>query len=210
MVSGVISGRPAADGFPGYVEQFKGSRYIKGIRQVLHGQNTPAGYCLDPKFIRGIERLGEFGLRFDLCLRTSELADGGKLIDACPNTSFILDHCGNAKVHGPDGKAPDRTSWQRDIAALAKRPNVVCKVSGIVNSATQGGWGPADLAPIVNHVVDTFGPDRVMFASDWPVCTTVASLAEWVESLRAIVRERPADQQRKLFHDNAMRVYGLT
>ena len=145
MVAGVVSGRPAADDFRRYAEQFKGSPYIKGMRQVLHGPATPAGFCLNPKFVHGVQMLGELGLRFDLCMRTGELADGGKLIDTCPGTKFILDHCGNAKVHGPDGKAPDRIQWQRDIAGLAKRPNVVCKVSGIVNSAKKDGWGPADL-----------------------------------------------------------------
>jgi predicted TIM-barrel fold metal-dependent hydrolase len=209
MVAGVVSGRPAVDGFRTYIEQFKASRFVKGVRQVLHGQSTPPGYCLDPKFVKGVQLLGEFGLRFDLCVRPGELTDAGKLIDACPGTQFILDHCGNANVHGPDGKAPDRTQWQRDVAGLAKRPNLVCKVSGIIASAKPGAWSPADLAPIVNHVFDSFGADRVMFASDWPVCTTVAPVADWVNSLKAIIRERPAEQQRKLFHDNAVRVYGL-
>jgi predicted TIM-barrel fold metal-dependent hydrolase len=210
MVAGVVSGRPASDGFRTYAEQFKGSPYVKGLRQVLHGAKTPPGYCLDPKFVRSIQMLGEFGLRFDVCVRPAELADAGKLIDACPGTQFILDHCGNAKVHGPDGKAPDRTQWRRDLAALTKRPNLVCKVSGLVNSAKKGAWSAADLAPIVNHVLDSFGPDRVIFAGDWPVCTTVATLAEWVSALKEIVRERPAEQQRKLFHDNAVKVYGLS
>ncbi len=210
MVGGVVSGRPAADGFAVYAAQFRNSPYVKGIRQVLHADSTPPGYCLDPKFVRGIQRLGELGLRFDLCMRPAELADAGKLIDACPGTQFILDHCGNAPVHGPDGVAPDRTQWQRDMTALARRSNLVCKVSGLVNSAKKGAWGPSDLAPIVNHVLDSFGPDRVIFASDWPVCTTVATLAEWVAALQTVVRDRADAQQRKLFHDNAVRIYGLT
>jgi L-fuconolactonase len=153
--------------------------------------------------------LGELNLRFDLCMRTSELTDAARLIDVCPGTQFILDHCGNAPVHMPDGGTPDRTQWKRDIAALARRPNLVCKVSGLVNTAKKGAWGPADLAPIVNHVLDSFGPNRVMFASDWPVCSTVATLADWLAALQAVVRERPDEQQRKLFHDNAVRFYGL-
>jgi L-fuconolactonase len=96
------------------------------------------------------------------------------------------------------------------MTALARRSNLVCKVSGLVNSAKKGAWGPADLAPIINHVLDSFGPDRVIFASDWPVCTTVATLAEWVAALQTVVRDRSDDQRRKLFHDNAVRIYGLT
>ena len=71
-------------------------------------------------------------------------------------------------------------------------------------------WKPDDLAPIVNHVLKVFGPDRVMFGGDWPVCTRAASLRQWVEALRAIVKDRPRGEQQKLFHDNAMRVYRLS
>jgi L-fuconolactonase len=82
-------------------------------------------------------------------------------------------------------------------------------VSGLVNTAKPSAWGPADLAPIVNHVLDSFGHDRAIFASDWPVCTTVATLAQWVTALQAVVSERPEEQRRKLFHDNAARIYDM-
>src|SRR5262249_17930264 len=110
MAAAVISGRPASETFEPYIRRFAASPYIKGVRQVLHGR-TPAGHCLSPEFIRGIRLLGDLGLSFDLCMRAEELADGAKLIDACPNTRFILDHCGNANV-----QATDRSQWQRDIA----------------------------------------------------------------------------------------------
>jgi L-fuconolactonase len=203
MVAAVVSGRPASDGFAKYAGQFKDSKYVKGIRQVLH-QTAPAGYCLDKKFIAGIRRLGELGLRFDLCMRAAELPDAAKLIDACPDTRFILDHCGNADV-----KAKERTQWQKDMADLAKRKNVVGKVSGIVASAPPGKWKADDLAPIVNHTLEVFGPERVMFGGDWPVCTAAASLAQWVAALRSIVKDHKEAEQRKLFHDNAVRFYGL-
>jgi predicted TIM-barrel fold metal-dependent hydrolase len=209
MVGGVVSGRPASDGFRAFVDQFYGNAAVKGIRQVLHVPATPPGYCLNPAFVGGVQLLGELGLRFDLCMRPAELSDATKLINACPDTKFILDHCGNAPVHQPDDSAPDRTQWKRDITALAKCSNLVCKVSGLVNTAKKGAWGPGDLAPIVNHVLDSFGPDRAMFGSDWPVCTTVATLAEWLTALRDVVHERPDEQQQKLFHDNAVRAYSL-
>jgi L-fuconolactonase len=203
-VAAVVSGRPASDDFARYVTPFKGSPFIKGIRQVLHDPDTPPGYCLDPKFVRGIRLLGELGLSFDLCMRAAELPDAARLLDACPDTRFILDHCGNADV-----RAKDRSRWQKDIAEVAKRKNVVCKVSGIVVSAAPGPWGPDDLAPIVHHTLNVFGPERVLFGGDWPVCTLAASLRQWVEALRAIVRTRPEAEQRRLFHDNAVRVYRL-
>jgi L-fuconolactonase len=204
MVAGVISERPASSTFPRFIDQYKNSAYIKGVRQVLHNEGVPAGTCLDEKFIRGIRLLGQLDKSFDLCMRPGELLDAAKLIDACPDTRFILDHCGNAKV--PD---KDRTQWKKGMDAVAKRKNVVCKVSGIVASAEKGKWSAEELAPIVNHTLDAFGPDRVMFGGDWPVCTLGATFKEWVTALQAIVKDRKREDQRKLFHDNAVRVYGL-
>jgi predicted TIM-barrel fold metal-dependent hydrolase len=204
MVAAVISGRPASEGFKKYITRFKEDKPIKGVRQVLHGPDTPAGYCLDEKFIKGIRLLGELGLSFDLCMRSTELLDGAKLVDACPDTRFILDHCGNANV-----QEKDRSQWERDIAAVARRKNVVGKVSGVVASARPGRWTADDLAPIVNHTLEVFGPDRVMFGGDWPVCTLAATYRQWVEALQTIVRDRPEAERRKLFHDNAVRFYGL-
>jgi len=209
MVAGVVSGRPAADEFKDYIAAIRNSPHIKGVRQVLHVSTTPLGYCLDPKFVRGIRLLGEHRLSFDLCMRPAELPDAGKLIDQCPDTRFILDHCGNAPVHTKESDVPDRTQWKRDMEQLALRKNLVCKVSGIVSSAKKG-WAPDDLAPIVNHVLDTFGPDRVMFGGDWPVCLLGGTLAEWVNALKAVIASRPVEQQRKMLHDNAARVYGIS
>lgn len=205
MVAAVVGGHPADPGFAKYVRQFEGSPYVKGIRQCIHVDSTPAGYCLQPAFINGVRLLGSLGLRYDICIRSGELADAAKLVDACPDTRFILDHCGNGPV-----QASDRSQWQRDMELLGKKPNLVCKVSGIVASAEKGKWTADDLAPLVNHTIASFGWDRVMFGGDWPVCTLTASYKQWVNALRAIVADRKDDEQRKLFHDNAMRVYGLT
>jgi predicted TIM-barrel fold metal-dependent hydrolase len=213
MVAGVISGRPNSEDFAKYIKPFKGNRYIKGVRQILHAQ-TPAGLCLEPQFTKGIRLLGELGLSFDLCMRPNDLGDAVKLVDACPDTRFILDHCGNGEVNmfSLDAKrsATSAAVWKRGMEDLAKRKNLVaCKVSGIIVSATPGKWTADDLAPIINHTLDTFGPDRVMFGGDWPVCSQVATYKEWLTALQTIVKSRSEEQQRKLFHDNAVRAYGL-
>src|SRR5262245_38811389 len=162
-IAAVVSGRPAADSFATYVSPFKGSPYIKGIRQVLHGDSTPAGHCLSEDFVSGIRRLGELGLSFDLCLRPKELADGAKLAELCPETRFIVDHCGNADPKafftsrdsrlGDAEIDHDAENWRRDIERLAARPNVICKISGIVARVSKQ-WSADDLAPIVNHCLD--------------------------------------------------------
>jgi L-fuconolactonase len=205
MAAAVIGGRPAAPGFRDYLARCRETPHVRGVRQVLHGASTPPGYCLAPEFVRGIRLLGELGLSFDLCMRAAELADGVKLVDACPETRFILDHCGNPSV-----QAEDRSQWEADLGALAARPNVVCKVYGIVASARPGAWTPEDLAPIVDRVLAEFGPDRVFFGGDWPVCTLTATFGQWVEALRRIVRNRSDEENRKLFHDNAARFYRLS
>jgi predicted TIM-barrel fold metal-dependent hydrolase len=204
MAAAVISGRPAAADFETYLNRFKGNAHIKGLRQVLHTPATPAGFCLGEAFVKGVRLLGARGLSFDLCMRPTDLRDALKLTEACPDTRFILDHCGNGPVF-----AKDRGQWQKDMAALAQRRNVVCKVSGIVAQCQPGKWTAKDLAPVVNHTLDVFGPERVMFAGDWPVCTLGATYRQWVDALKEIVRQRPAAQQRRLFHDNAAAYYGL-
>lgn len=204
MVAAVVSGRPASDDFVKYLDGLKDHRAIKGVRQVLHGPDTKAGYCLDKKFIDGIRLLGTRHLSFDLCMRPGELLDAAKLIDACPETRFILDHCGNGDV-----QAKDRSQWEKDIAEVAKRKNVVGKVSGIVVTAKPDHWSADDLAPIAKHTLEVFGPDRVMFGGDWPVCTKTATFRQWFQALASIVRDRSAEEKRKLFHDNAVRFYGL-
>ncbi|WP_152051301.1 amidohydrolase family protein [Tautonia marina] len=204
LVGAVIGGRPASDAFGTYLDRFRDSPEVKGVRQVLHGGGTPPGTCLEPEFIRGIRLLGERGLSFDLCMRPGELRDGARLVDACPDTFFILDHCGN-----PNVQAADHSAWRDDLARLAERENLVCKVSGIVASANPETWTPDDLAPIITHVLDCFGPDRVVFGGDWPVCTRAASLRQWTEALKVVVADRSLVNRKKLFHDNAMRVYRL-
>ncbi len=212
----VIGGRPDAPDFGAYVRRFRADPSFKGVRRVLHSPATPAGYCLKPEFVRGVRLLGELGKRFDLCMRAPELGDALKLTELCPGTRFVLDHCGNPDLKAfrpprPGEERPRHTAddWKRAIAALAKRPNVIGKISGIAASLPPGGEA-GDLAPVVNHCLDAFGPDRVVFGGDWPVCLLGASYPQWVAMLRQIIASRPVAQQRKLWSANALRHYALT
>lgn len=216
-VAAVISGRPAdAEGFKAYITRFKDSPYIKGVRQVLHVPETPPGYCLQPSFVKSVQLLGDLGMSFDICMRPAELGDAVKLVDQCPGTQFILDHCGNADFYVVAGLGNagaetlhTRQQWMDDIRALADRPNVVCKISGIIARARPGDWTASDLAPAINHCLDSFGPDRVVFGGDWPVCTLGAPYASWVNALKMVIMNRSEEEQRKLLHDNAARIYGV-
>lgn len=207
MAAAVVGGSPQATEFRRYAKKYENNSFIKGYRTVLHDPDRPKGMCLAPTFVEHMKMLGAMGKSFDLCLRPAEVMDGVKLAEKCPKTRFILDHCGNLSVTNTDDKL--RKAWEEGIKAAAERENMVCKISGIIVTAKKGEWKKEDLADNVNFCLEAFGADRVLFAGDWPVCTLRASFAEWLSALKGIVRDRPPDFQRKLFHDNAIKFYGL-
>ena len=216
-VAATIGGRPASDNFESYVRRYAGNGIVKGLRQVLHGDSTPPGFCLSPEFMRGMRTLGKHGLNFELTMRPTELRDGAKLIKECPDTRFVLDHCGNGDPKAFDPKlgpglkrscTPDE--WKRGIDAVASsRVDVMCKISGIVAFVPPGKWQAENLAPVVNHCLDTFGPDRVFFGGDWPVCLLGGPVRGWVDALKQIISSRPTSEQQKLWSGNATKFYGL-
>jgi len=205
MKGAVISGRPSSKQFKDYISKISKLNGIRGVRQVLHVPTTPPAYCLSHDFIEGVRLLGSKNLSFDLCVKHGELGNVSLLLDLCPDTFFILDHCGN-----PDLKEKDLSPWKRGLESVAKRKNVVCKISGFLASAPGfGKWSIEEVAPIINHTLDTFGPDRVMFAGDWPVVLLAASFADWIGAVRQTVSSRPILDQRKLFYENALKHYKL-
>ena len=216
-IAATIGGRPASPQFESYIAKYKATGYVKGVRQVMHGDSTPKGFCLQPDFVRGIRALGKHRLNFELTMRPGELLDGAKLTEQCPDTRFVLDHCGNGDPKwlsprlAPKGPRKDLSDqWKRGIDACAARPNVVCKISGIVAFVPPGKWRSEDLAPVVNHCLDAFGPDRVFFGGDWPVCLLGSPVRGWVDALKQIVASRPISDRRKLWSKNAIRFYGLS
>jgi L-fuconolactonase len=121
-----------------------------------------------PELIKGVQLLGEFGLSFDLCANHQQLSAAIDLVKATPNVRHAVNHCG-----GPDIKGKQFQPWANHISELASFDNVYCKVSGIVTTAGED-WTKTDLKPYIDHLVATFGYDRLMFGSDWPVCTLAA------------------------------------
>jgi len=208
----VIAGSPAEEGFREYIARFKGSPYVKGVRGAL-----PLERMGDRQVIENLHLLGDLSMRFDLNVSPPALAEAARLVEQCPDTRFILDHCGNADpvaffpvgrtAPRPAQHAPER--WRKDMDKLAARGNVVCKISGIVDNVPEYPLVADDLAPIINHCLDAFGPDRVVFGSDWPVCLLGAPLRRWVEFLKEVTANRPEAERRMLFHDNAVRLYDL-
>jgi predicted TIM-barrel fold metal-dependent hydrolase len=199
----VACGRPENEDFKSYLDAIGGHARLKGIRRVLHTQ--PDGVGQGVTFLKNVAALPDYGLSFDICVLARQLPIAIKLISSCPDVIFILDHCGVPQV-----KERNLDPWRLHITEIAKFPNVSCKISGLVAYADPQSWTAEDLRPFIDHAIGSFGWDRVMFGSDWPVCTLSASYRQWVEALQAITQGAGEVNQRKLFHDNAVRVYRLT
>ena len=220
MLGMVVSTDPGKPGFTELLGANSGNPFIKGVRQVLHNPEQASRYCLTPEFVQGIRALGKRDLLFDICIRPAELHDAVELCRQVPETTFVLDHCGNADpyvVNGHrkiDSSSSDTTyvhskeSWQKGIYKLGELENVYCKISGIVARA-ETDWNAQTLAPTVNTCLEAFGEDRVVFGGDWPVCTLGASLSQWIAALKEIVSTRPTVVQDKMFSINAERLYQL-
>jgi L-fuconolactonase len=208
MVAAIIGGVPHKTEFAEYARKYSDSKYVCGVRNVLHDPDRPQGMCLEETFIKNMQLLGELGLTFDFCMRPGEIGDAVKLANKCPDTQFIIDHCGNMPVQGYEPAL--LKSWQESMKAAADLKNVACKISGIVVTATKGKWTAKDLAPHINFCMDTFGEDQIVFGGDWPVCTLSATYQQWAEALHEIVKNRPDSFRQKLFHDNALRIYGVS
>lgn len=185
-----------------HLERFWSHPKLKGVRRVLH---TQADEIFDnPRFRKHLAELPERGLSFDLCVSSTQLPLALALIERNPRLSIILDHCG-----GPSILPPVLEPWRAHIRAISQHPNVVCKISGIVASIGAQPWSSETLRPFIEHVIECFGWDRVLWGSDWPVCTLTCSLKTWLETAQAITQSATTEEREQLFWRNATRVYRL-
>lgn len=211
-VAAVISADLMSPDFETYITQFKDSEYIKGIR---YGFRSTA-VMKEPQLIRNVELLGKLNMSLDFTISPAWLPSIAELIKACPGTKFLVNHCGNADPRAfldpttISGKPNhDANEWIAAMKSVAENKNVVCKISGIISVSSGYIKSAETLAPGINHCLNIFGPKRVMFASDWPWCLKSNSLEEWVNILKEIVKNRPYKEQKRLFHDNAIKFYNI-
>ncbi|MGH7100877.1 MAG: amidohydrolase family protein [Acetobacteraceae bacterium] len=176
---------------------------VCAIRRLIQTQKDPE-FCLRPDFIAGVRLLAHHQWPFDICVRHHQLPQVIAMARRCPEVSFVLDHIGK-----PGIKAGLVEPWQRQIAELARLPNVVCKISGVATEADHTHWTREQLRPYLEHCITEFGFDRVMFGSDWPVLELAGTYADWVGIVDEIVAGAPEADKRKLFRDTAIRVYRL-
>lgn len=203
LLRGAISAcRPEEDGFAERVERALGDPFIKGFRRILH--TVDDGISQSSLFRENVKRLSGTRLTFDICMFPRQQPLARALVDLTPDVTFILDHCGV-----PDIKDGDFDGWKRGISELSERPNLMAKVSGIIAYADADNWTAETLRPYVEHIIDRFGWDRVVWGSDWPVCTLGGGLLAWVAATNAILLGCSDDERDSLFWKNADRTWKL-
>lgn len=194
----ISAARPESPDFAAWLERVD-RRVVKGIRRVLHV--VPDDVSQTPLFRENVRRLGSAGLPFDICMLQRQLALASDLVDACPETTFILDHCGVPDIAG--GSFAD---WASHITRLARRENLHVKLSGIT-AYGPADWTAATLRPYVQHAIESFGPSRVVWGSDSPVCTLQSSLSEWVAVTHLLLSGVTPEERGAILHGNARRLW---
>lgn len=157
------------------LEKYASSPWLKGVRHVI--QDEPdVQFVLRDDFQRGIALLQQYNLAYDLLVSKEQLPYAVELVKMFPEQRFVLDHLAK-----PDIKAGTVSPWKEALYSLSEQPNVYCKLSGMITEADWTNWKQEDFAPYLNIALEAFGPDRVMFGSDWPVCTVAGTYAQVLE-----------------------------
>jgi predicted TIM-barrel fold metal-dependent hydrolase len=207
LIAGVVgwtdlTSRDVAEQIKALIAQPGGDRLV-GMRHQVQSEPDPR-WLTRPDAIRGLQAVADAGLVYDLVITSGQFAAGADAAEALPDLVFILDHL---------GKPPIATGmlepWRSTLKRLAALPNTVCKLSGVVTEADWHRWKLADLRPYAETVLGAFGPDRLMFGSDWPVCTLAAKYADVLDAALDLTAMLSPDERAAVFGRTATRVYGL-
>jgi L-fuconolactonase len=188
---------------PVMLEHLANQPKLVGVRHILQDEPDDQ-FMLRPDFRRGIARLAEHGLTYDLLLHPRHLANAVHLVQEFPKQRFVLDHIAKPRI--ADGLMEP---WAREIRELAKFENVWCKLSGMVTEARWKRWKPEDFRPYLDVVFEAFGRERLMIGSDWPVCTLSAGYSETMRLVTQYAKDLPPQQLESLLGGNCTRFYGL-
>jgi len=176
---------------------------LVGVRHIVQSE-PDEGFLLRPDFLRGISILEEFDLAYDLLIYTRHLPVAIEFVQKFPRQRFVVDHLAKPPIKG--GKLD---SWAQDFRELARFPNVYCKVSGLVTEADWQGWTPDQIRPCLDAAFESFGPERLMIGSDWPVCLVAASYTTVIQLARDYIAARSPQSLSAVLGGNAARFYGL-
>jgi L-fuconolactonase len=175
---------------------------LKGFRHVLQGEDP--SFMLQPDFLHGISLLHKYGFAYDILIFPKHLDAAVQLVQHFPEQPFVIDHA--AKPYIKDGSID---AWKAGMEKLALHKNVYCKLSGMVTEADWKNWTPDQLRPYIDVVVNSFGIDRIMYGSDWPVCLVASSYRRWLQTVKDYFASLSEEEQEKVFSSNAITFYHL-
>ncbi len=190
---------PAA---PATLAALRGLPLVRGIRDNIQGH--PPGFAVQSGFVAGVREVHRDGLHFELCLTHDQLAETIALVRQCPDGQFVLDHCAKPAI-----RARLREPWHAQMRALAALPNVACKISGLLTEADWTGWVPDEILWYARAAAEAFGPERILFASDWPVCEVAGGHAAWFRLMETLTADWSEGDRERFFRLNAERIYRL-
>jgi len=203
-IAGVVGWLPLADPSIGdLLERFSRNDWLVGLRHVL--QAEPESYFENSEFNFGLSQLRAFHLTYDILIVHHQLPAAIRLVDRHPNQVFVLDH-----IAKPPIRAGQMQPWQDNLAELARRPNVFCKLSGVVTEADYQRWTYEQILPYMEAALAAFGSRRLMFGSDWPVCRVATTYRDWVRAVESVAEQLSTEERDALFHRNAAEAYRLS
>jgi L-fuconolactonase len=204
FVWGVVGWAPLCD-FEAreLLEEMAQNRKLRAVRHVLQDEPDER-YMLREDFNRGISQLRPLGLAYDILIYERQLPQTIEFVDRHPEQIFILDHVAKPRI-----AAREFSPWRKNLAELARRPNVRCKLSGVVTEADHLTWSEADLWPYLEWALETFGPGRLMFGSDWPVMLVASDYGRWVNVVETLTSRLSQAEQDRIWSGTADEAYGL-
>ena len=203
----VAAARPESPDFERNLEAMAHPR-LTGIRRVLHTQ--PDELSQSALFRENVSHVGALGLSFDLCVLQRQLPLALDLVRACPQTTFILDHCGVPEISANDAPAgAGFLAWEKSIRALAAEPNVNGKISGITAYAPEPLRTAQGLRPYIDTMLEAFGPSRLVWGGDWPVVNLGNGLLAWSNITRELLSELTPDERTLILSTNAKKIYRI-
>jgi L-fuconolactonase len=204
FIKGVVGWLPLTDpAIQEYLAEYVHDKKLKAVRHVVQGEPDPR-FMLREDFNRGVTSLKEFGIVYDILIYERQLPCTIEFVDRHPEQVFVLDHIAKPRI-----KEGLIAGWAANLGRLAERCNVYCKISGMVTEADFQSWTTADLKPYWNTVLAVFGTERIMFGSDWPVCTVAAAYEVWHETVARLAEQLSPAEQKNLFGLTACKVYKI-
>ncbi len=194
----------AADDVDDVLARYAARPRLVGVRHVVQGERDPE-FLARPGFNRGVGRLRTHGLVYDVLIYAPQLPAAIAFVDRHPSQPFVLDHIAKPAIIA--GRFDE--AWAKNFREIAKRPHVTCKLSGVVTEVRDASWDAALIRPYVELALEAFGPARLLFGSDWPVCRLRTEYSAWVTALQALTTQWSPAEQAAFWGGTAAHVYGL-